>query len=63
MPDTDHLRLELRLDLGAWPVPVGSLRDASGRERDFRGFLGFAAALEAMAGPEPADDPIHIQEA
>ena len=62
MPDADHLHLELRLDLGAWPVPVGSLRDALGHEQAFSGFLGFAAALEAMAGRVP-DAPIHSQEA
>ena len=49
MPDaTIHLHLELSLE--AWPEPRGTLRDEGGREHRFRGFLGFAAALESLVG-------------
>jgi hypothetical protein len=58
MPDTTPIRLEL--ELAAWPDPVeGRLRDAHGRTRTFHGWLGLAAALEALAGPVDGEEPDH----
>lgn len=50
MPDATTIRLALELSLEAWPEPRGSLRDEAGRVHPFRGFLGFAAALEEAVG-------------
>jgi hypothetical protein len=58
MPDKNPIRLEL--ELATWPEPVaGSLRDAHGRTRTFHGWLGLAAALEALAGSADGDEPAH----
>lgn len=55
MPDTDPIRLAL--ELSAWPDPIeGQLRDSHGRLRTFHGWLGLAAALEALAGTAPGED-------
>jgi hypothetical protein len=57
-PDHDPIRLEL--ELSAWPEPVeGHLHDGHGRSRAFHGWLGLAAALEALAGAASGDDTDH----
>jgi len=52
MPDTDPIRLHL--ELVAWPDPIeGLLRDGFGRSQASHGWIGLAAALEALAGTAP----------
>ncbi|MFL5845882.1 MAG: hypothetical protein ACJ762_14435 [Solirubrobacteraceae bacterium] len=56
MPDIDPIHLAL--ELSAWPDPIsGHLSDSHGRARDFHGWLGLAAALEALAGTAAEEDP------
>ena len=56
----DRVAMRLTLDLvpGAEPI-AGVLRDSAGREREFSGWLGLAAALEVLAPgeAEPAKSP------
>lgn len=62
MPDATPTTLHLELSLEAWPEPHGTLRDPHGREEAFHGFLGFAAALEALVGQAPVPTPHPDQE-
>jgi hypothetical protein len=53
----DRLALALDVDRHAEPIE-GTLRDASGAERPFRGWIGLASALEhALAAVEADPEP------